>query len=327
MKVDYAIIALTGILLLGGCVNNGTRAGAPATSSSERANVAADQTMYRPVDYVNRRIRGPAIVVLPGKIKSNNASFAHKVTPNNIADYGELELGKANFRVLERSDLGPMLDEISLAVNMGDSQALSRFRRGKFKSTQWFVEFDVLKAEPAVKVGTNVSGEPIADMLRQAGANSYLASTISSIRSSDEVGVWVIGLKYKLMDARTSEQVATNYFERKMEVGSTSVGFLGVQQRQEGGLTLDSMVHRLVQLAVQDIDGMKASSRGSARRGDSGVASVQKALNAAGYDAGPADGLMGAHTRAAIRAFQQDRGLEVTGRLDDETRQMLNNQR
>ncbi|WP_375262793.1 lytic murein transglycosylase [Palleronia sp.] len=40
---------------------------------------------------------------------------------------------------------------------------------------------------------------------------------------------------------------------------------------------------------------------------------LQQRLNAAGYDAGDPDGVLGSQTAAAIRAFQQARGLPVTG--------------
>ncbi len=43
------------------------------------------------------------------------------------------------------------------------------------------------------------------------------------------------------------------------------------------------------------------------------VASVQRGLNDLGYSAGPVDGLMGSKTRSAIRAYQIDKGLPVSG--------------
>lgn len=49
---------------------------------------------------------------------------------------------------------------------------------------------------------------------------------------------------------------------------------------------------------------------------DQTVRAVQQRLNELGYNAGPADGLMGRGTRAAIIAFQQDRGLAATGAAD-----------
>ncbi|GEM_PF-3155204 len=49
---------------------------------------------------------------------------------------------------------------------------------------------------------------------------------------------------------------------------------------------------------------------------DGDVAAVQRRLNELGYRAGPADGKLGARTRAAVRAYQEDAGLPVTGALD-----------
>jgi peptidoglycan hydrolase-like protein with peptidoglycan-binding domain len=45
-------------------------------------------------------------------------------------------------------------------------------------------------------------------------------------------------------------------------------------------------------------------------------ADVQAALARRGYYGGPVDGDIGPQSRAAIRAFQVDRGLPVTGHID-----------
>ena len=50
------------------------------------------------------------------------------------------------------------------------------------------------------------------------------------------------------------------------------------------------------------------------------VGAIQTLLAELGYAPGPADGLMGQRTRAAIRKFQQDKGLEATGEATDELR-------
>src|SRR3977135_2543807 len=82
------------------------------SSTSQKANASADTALYRPVEYTNGNKKGPALVVIPGEIKSNNATFLQKFTANNIADFGEIELSSANFQVLERSNLGPIQREL-----------------------------------------------------------------------------------------------------------------------------------------------------------------------------------------------------------------------
>ena len=68
--------------------------------TSQQANQSADQALYQSIDYPNRSKKGPALVVIPGEIKSSNVAFTQKITPNNIADFAEVELSNANFQVL-----------------------------------------------------------------------------------------------------------------------------------------------------------------------------------------------------------------------------------
>ena len=49
------------------------------------------------------------------------------------------------------------------------------------------------------------------------------------------------------------------------------------------------------------------------------IKEAQESLNSKGFDAGPADGVLGPRTRAGIRQFQESENLPVTGRLDAET--------
>ena len=114
--VVRALTALSAASLLAACQTTGGGAAdnpspTAGSSTSQQANEMADKAMYKPVEYKNVAKKGPMVVVIPGEIKSSNASFTQKFGPNNIADYAELELGKANFKVLERADLGPLLNE------------------------------------------------------------------------------------------------------------------------------------------------------------------------------------------------------------------------
>src|SRR5215510_8210651 len=113
-----AIAAVFAVATIGGEVAAQPTFGNPSptagSETSRRANEAADAAAYREVDYVNKGTRGPALVVIPGEVKSNNATFVQRFLPNNIADSAELELSQANFAVLEHSNLGPLLQEVSL---------------------------------------------------------------------------------------------------------------------------------------------------------------------------------------------------------------------
>jgi hypothetical protein len=228
------------------------------SSTSETANEMADKGMYKPVVYTNASKPGPALVVIPGEIKSNNASFTQKFGPNNIADFAELELGNANFKILERADMGPLLGEFQLAYTMGDPQAARKIlQKGKFKTTKWVVKFDILKAEQVAQAQSGFDGGAVGSLIgifgggRGGAAGNVVAS---SVQTGQSTGVWIIGMRYKVIDANTTEQVATGYSEEKMELGAKSGSFLGASSSESGGLTLDSLVQRLIQKTVWEID-------------------------------------------------------------------------
>jgi len=226
------------------------------SSTSQQANAAADQAAYRPVEYTNKAKRGPALVVIPGEIKSNNANFTQKFGPNNIADFAEIELSSANFPVLERANLGPLLNEIALAYNMGDQQeARKKMQIGKLKTTKWIVKFDILKAEQIAENKKGFDGRPLGAIGGFFGTGGAVAGTVvGSVQTRESTGVWLIGMRYKIMDANTTEQVAQGYKELKMEVGASSSSVMGVSEGAKGGVGLDTMVQRLVQTAVWEID-------------------------------------------------------------------------
>ena len=57
--------------------------------------------------------------------------------------------------------------------------------------------------------------------------------------------------------------------------------------------------------------------------GDSSVSAVQSALSREGFYSGAVDGTLGPETRNALRRYQRDRGLAVTGRVDRATTNAL----
>ena len=235
------------------------------SDTSQRANQSADQALYKPVEYVNANKKGPALVVIPGEIKSSNATFLQRFTANNIADFGELELSAANFQVLERANLGPLLKEFELAYNLGDPQAARKYLgMGKLKTTKYVVKFDILKTEQVAAAQQGFDGRAIGNIAGALGAFSGSwggaragavgQAAVGSVHTAESSGVWIIGMRYKIINAETTEQLAQGYTEEKMEVGAKSTSVLGVSQAQQGGVSLDTMVQRLVQKSVWEID-------------------------------------------------------------------------
>jgi peptidoglycan hydrolase-like protein with peptidoglycan-binding domain len=121
--------------------------------------------------------------------------------------------------------------------------------------------------------------------------------------------------------ARKSGQAAT------AQNKDTSVG--GTQSRRAG----DSDTPLPPQGTPGDATKYKSGSRSESRRAglesshmnsQQEVRLAQEALKNQGHDPGPIDGIMGAHTREALREFQSANGLRQTGMLDAQTKQKLN---
>lgn len=227
-------------------------------STSNRAGELAGRAAYQPGQYVNANKQGPQIVVLPGEVKSNNSSFTQRFMPTNIADMAEIELTRANFRVLERTNLAPIMREVELAYNLGDqSAAQGVIKKGQFAATRWIMKFDILKAEPIAEAESGFDGRTVGNVLGTllgGKAGSVGREVTGSVRTGEASKVWLIGMRYKIIDANTTEQVANGYSEEKMEVGATGTSVAGVGSAAKGGVGLDTMVQRLVQKSVAEID-------------------------------------------------------------------------
>jgi peptidoglycan hydrolase-like protein with peptidoglycan-binding domain len=89
------------------------------------------------------------------------------------------------------------------------------------------------------------------------------------------------------------------------------------QQQQE------PQVQQEQQLQQQQMQQPAAGEGMEAQLSSDELAELQRMLNNAGYDAGAVDGIWGPQTSGAVENFQQDRGLEPTGRLTAETLQAL----
>lgn len=189
-------------------------------STSDRANEVATNTQRQEIQYLNISKDGPLLIINAGEIKSNNASFKQKVTSNNIADFGELELSRANFKITKNP-----------------------------ANAKYVVKFDVLKAEQVAKAKESFSGGAIGGMLGGFGG-----AVLSSVKTKDASEVWIIGMRWQAIEPATGNQQGSGYVEDRMELGSKGTSVMGMSQSASGGATLDTMVQYLVQKAVADMD-------------------------------------------------------------------------
>jgi hypothetical protein len=241
-------------------------AAAAATAVAGTQSSSSSAAALTPIEYVNKATPGPQVIVIPGEIKAANLVFSDHFRGDNIADFAEIELGKANFKVLERSDLGPVLQEFQTAYNLGDPQAAHKIlQKGRLKTTKYILRFDILKVEQVAAKKSSINGATatrvIGSFLPGAGlfgggsaAAAGAGAVASSVETSNSGGTWTIGMRYKVIDANTTEQVAADYIEDKVEIGSRSTSVAGISTSSAQGITLDSVVQHLIQECVYDID-------------------------------------------------------------------------
>ena len=91
------------------------------------------------------------------------------------------------------------------------------------------------------------------------------------------------------------------------------------------GLDVSGDLTEVTLARLEPDDGPRGDHSPEAPRVDPplGTAALQRLLGELGYDPGPADGIMGPSTRAAIRAFQDAEGLRPTGEIGGATSEAL----
>jgi photosystem II stability/assembly factor-like uncharacterized protein len=122
----------------------------------------------------------------------------------------------------------------------------------------------------------------------------YLGTNLGMYRSADRGSSWAPMSALKAPPARRRKQPARSSARR-----------VGVQANT-------AVPRRTTTTAAAVRPTVKATASDVVRR-------AQEALERAGYDIGVSDGQMGTRTVAAIRRFQSDRYLPLTGQLDDAT--------
>ena len=98
---------LLSLVLLSGC-----------GKSLQQARDLAAPNMYQEATYENAAQSGPSVIVVGGTLTSKTYEFLSQIKADNLREYGELELGKANFKVIEKNSLANIYQEIAIAANL-----------------------------------------------------------------------------------------------------------------------------------------------------------------------------------------------------------------
>lgn len=241
---------LLALALVAGCAKN-----------KEIAHQLAAQNLYQDVTYEHASQPGPGVVVIPGTISCANYEFLSRVKPDNLREYGELELAKAGFTVRDKNSLGEIYREIALAANLGDGSVGRRFLERDAEPPRWLVIFDVTDVKTQTtaftftdKNSAAVAGAMMGGMFLGAAGAQIGAGLVGSINSAKEERRWDLTLRYRILDGGGGGQIAEGTFTEQAVISSELSGFLGIDSGQSGGLTLGTVARRLVQKAVQDMD-------------------------------------------------------------------------
>lgn len=105
--------------------------------------------------------------------------------------------------------------------------------------------------------------------------------------------------------------------QRQQQRGSAAGGATGAQQEQQNPQNQTGSP----QSSSQPQAGQQSAAAGAGQSQDSFnvIMHVQRQLNANGFDAGAVNGVMNSTTQRALRNFQEEKGLEVTGQVNQET--------
>jgi len=95
-------------------------------------------------------------------------------------------------------------------------------------------------------------------------------------------------------------------------MGPRTAAALRAYQRDHG-------LHATGQLDAQTASALNETTTATTMAPAVDVRTAQRQLKERGYYTGPVDGVIGPATENALRAYQRDRGLKVTGRLDSPT--------
>ncbi|MEM7329471.1 MAG: peptidoglycan-binding protein [Pseudomonadota bacterium] len=290
------------------------------TLFEEEGSVAgmAEPDPVDPAPTVQAPAPAVALPIIPDAVTLQQAAAGG----NAIAQF------KLGIERLEAQDYAAASELISAAAQQGLPAA--QYRLAKLHERGLGVPRDMTEArawtERAATGGNVKAMHDLAVFFAdgEGGAQSYAAAAEWSRKAAD---FGVVDSQYNLavlyengLGISPSQVEALYWYEIAAASGDASApgnvttlrGALPLEQAQQALRRASSWTISTPDAAANGEFGQQAWDRASRAQ----VQAVQTVLNGLGYDAGPADGLAGAGTRTAIRAFQADNGLATTGTIE-----------
>ena len=216
---------------------------------------SADQAIYQPVEYTNVNKKGRRWSSFPARSRATTRPSCRSSRRTTSPTSARSSSRPPTSRCWSARTSGPLLNEFALAYNLGDPDAARKFlRHGQAEEHQVRREVrhpedragrrGAVRASTAARSGRWPDCWASSAVHAAAQAGAVAGAGIGSVHTSESSGVWIIGMRYKIINAETTEQVAQGYTEEKMEVGAKSTSVLGVSESQQGGVSLDTMVQR-----------------------------------------------------------------------------------
>jgi putative peptidoglycan binding protein len=156
---------------------------------------------------------------------------------------------------------------------------------------------------------------------QEAGTSSDTAFVVVSVTTLRHTG----GLYMYAVDLAVYQAAALLRDPTPRSLVTWAVGRIGLVEAANLR-AISTSVSQQVELFIQTyrtVNPRASPEGGETAASHARLRQVQERLQAAGFAPGPLDGRLGPQTRAALRQYQQRKGLPVTGTLDTQTLQAL----
>ncbi|SEQ34150.1 Curli biogenesis system outer membrane secretion channel CsgG [Ectothiorhodospira magna] len=332
-KIKFLMVACLS-LTLAGCVSAPVRTGGSGTLATGAAAGASGSNVTEGLERCEQPFGTIAVIEDRGSDWYQILTNQYRLT--STVPVLRLLIQQSNcFIVVDRGRGMSMMEQERALARSGELRAGSNFGSGQMASADYSIAPEVLFSER----GTGGLGAAAGVV-----GGSLVGALMGSLRTNEAATLLT------LVDNRSGVQVAVAEgsarntdmgFGGLLGGGGAVGGMGGYTNTPQGKVISGAFMHSYNQL-VASLRNYQAQTMGDRGLGTGGRLQVdgatqpagysggrvnlrqaQQILNNMGYDAGPVDGAMGPRTARALREFQAERGIPVTGRLDMTTQAEL----